>query len=440
MRLVVLVLTVLSFYLFSSSAEAATSCFGAPADYVAAFDAKDGATDGQVDYPEPRVYIEVQSWVTRPGETPGHHSEHIHNGACFPQGETWGSLASRLDYRHIFHNVVGYNVASVRGGFVDTGAVAPKDSYTSAQIGELNRAADASAGTETFVYQSYPVNFSGANCSGRAEFRTGLDLRGQNVGQPGGGLVVRWFTSTGWQSNLPGSKSKCGSGRDNNVIISRSWVSKLDYGNNGFKGNLRVSAMSAARPDPFSVMTDLASGARDATLHVDPNFHVHPDDPGVWSKSAGETTHSVPTGGLAPGIHRLVYIAHEGGGSVQPIKSTVVTVIPFRVGGEAPPPPPPPDPEPEPDTEAPSAPSNLRQVAATPTSITLAWDASTDNVGVDHYDARNRGVLAGTTSELQFEYAGLTCGTEYPMGVGANDAAGNESPQTWAWFSTAPCQ
>jgi hypothetical protein len=76
-------------------------CFGAPADYLQAFDATDGVTDGRVMYPEARVYLETQGWLTSPGETPGHHSEHIHMGACFPQGERWRqpNNARTIDFR-----------------------------------------------------------------------------------------------------------------------------------------------------------------------------------------------------------------------------------------------------------------------------------------------------------------------------------------------------
>src|SRR5215510_5910760 len=38
------------------------------------------------------------------------------------------------------------------------------------------------------------------------------------------------------------------------------------------------------------------------------------------------------------------------------------------------------------DTQAPSVPTNLRVTATTSSSISLAWNASTDNVGVTGYD------------------------------------------------------
>ena len=59
------------------------------------------------------------------------------------------------------------------------------------------------------------------------------------------------------------------------------------------------------------------------------------------------------------------------------------------------------------DREAPTAPTNIRVASATPTTISLAWDASKDNLGVAFYyvyiDAV-RARVSGTTytsTELQ---------------------------------------
>src|SRR5687767_7583345 len=50
-----------------------------------------------------------------------------------------------------------------------------------------------------------------------------------------------------------------------------------------------------------------------------------------------------------------------------------------------------------PDTVAPTVPGNLRSTAQTSSSITLAWDASTDNVGVTGYVLSNGQTATGTT-------------------------------------------
>ena len=63
----------------------------------------------------------------------------------------------------------------------------------------------------------------------------------------------------------------------------------------------------------------------------------------------------------------------------------------------------------------------------TQTSISLSWNASTDNVGVTGYRLYNSTTLHGTTAQTTYTFNGLACGTNYSLGVTARDAAGNES-------------
>ncbi|MEU5644309.1 PQQ-dependent sugar dehydrogenase [Streptomyces milbemycinicus] len=82
------------------------------------------------------------------------------------------------------------------------------------------------------------------------------------------------------------------------------------------------------------------------------------------------------------------------------------------------------------DTERPTAPANLRKdKEPTATTVSLAWDAATDNVGVTGYDIYQHGqlmkkvgpdVLAATVESLDPE-------TSYDWTVFARDAAGNAS-------------
>jgi glucose/arabinose dehydrogenase len=82
------------------------------------------------------------------------------------------------------------------------------------------------------------------------------------------------------------------------------------------------------------------------------------------------------------------------------------------------------------DTEAPTAPRNLRSTGSTPTTVSLAWDASTDNVGVAHYDVYQHGQLVTSVAgnQLTATASGLTPNTEYDFTVFARDAAPNVSP------------
>lgn len=89
-----------------------------------------------------------------------------------------------------------------------------------------------------------------------------------------------------------------------------------------------------------------------------------------------------------------------------------------------------------PDTEAPTDPSNLAVSNITTSSATLSWTASTDNVGVDHYNVFLDGNLVGTTSSTTYNFINLDALTQYDAAVSAQDAAGNESGQATTTFTT----
>ena len=82
---------------------------------------------------------------------------------------------------------------------------------------------------------------------------------------------------------------------------------------------------------------------------------------------------------------------------------------------------------PAPDTEPPTAPTNLRLNERTDTTISLVWDAATDNVAVTGYEIFNGPALAATTSEPAGMVTGLAPETVYTFTVRAKDAAGNLS-------------
>ncbi|WP_456313088.1 endonuclease [Pseudomonas shirazensis] len=79
------------------------------------------------------------------------------------------------------------------------------------------------------------------------------------------------------------------------------------------------------------------------------------------------------------------------------------------------------------DTQAPTAPTSLASTTKTSTSITLAWNASSDNVAVTGYDVYANSVFKTTVSGLTATITGLTASTSYSIYVKAKDAAGNAS-------------
>jgi chitodextrinase len=108
----------------------------------------------------------------------------------------------------------------------------------------------------------------------------------------------------------------------------------------------------------------------------------------------------------------------------------------FRPTEGSPPPPPPPPPG---DTQPPSTPTNVRMASSATNSVTFAWDASTDNVGVTGYSLFRDGTLTGTTTSTTVTYNGLPCGRSLTFGVNAFDAAGNRSATVTVDGSTATC-
>lgn len=86
--------------------------------------------------------------------------------------------------------------------------------------------------------------------------------------------------------------------------------------------------------------------------------------------------------------------------------------------------------QPAPDTQAPSAPGSLRSTGVSASSISLAWNASTDNVGVTGYEVFVNGgtsASASTTGATSVTVTGLTANTTYTFTAKARDAAGNRS-------------
>ena len=79
------------------------------------------------------------------------------------------------------------------------------------------------------------------------------------------------------------------------------------------------------------------------------------------------------------------------------------------------------------DTSAPSNPGNLRSTFTTPSTISIAWDASSDNVGVDHYNIYVNGSLSNVTQQTSFVLSGLVQSQPYAIYVTAVDGSSNAS-------------
>lgn len=93
---------------------------------------------------------------------------------------------------------------------------------------------------------------------------------------------------------------------------------------------------------------------------------------------------------------------------------------------------------PPPDTLPPSTPGSLTVTGTTPATVSLAWNAATDEVGVTGYRIRRNGATVAEVPGLSFSDTGLAAGTAYTYAVAARDAAGNYSPEATVATATQP--
>ncbi len=141
----------------------------------------------------------------------------------------------------------------------------------------------------------------------------------------------------------------------------------------------------------------------------------------VWSKAASTNTpnsgtFTVPSGTVGGETRMRVSMKYNGiPTSCETFSYGEVEDYTINLGGAGP------------DTQAPTAPSNLAASNVAQTTLSLSWNASTDNVGVTGYDVfegtTNLGSVTGTSANI----TGLIAATAYSFKVRAHDAAGNNS-------------
>ncbi|HEX5154980.1 MAG TPA: fibronectin type III domain-containing protein [Parafilimonas sp.] len=82
------------------------------------------------------------------------------------------------------------------------------------------------------------------------------------------------------------------------------------------------------------------------------------------------------------------------------------------------------------DKTPPSPPDNLRILYSTNSSISIQWESSTDNVGIQKYNVYVNGANNYSTSDNKFIVSGLQKGKQYSIYVKAVDSSGNNSEQS----------
>ena len=91
------------------------------------------------------------------------------------------------------------------------------------------------------------------------------------------------------------------------------------------------------------------------------------------------------------------------------------------------------------DSVAPATPGGLQVTSASRTTLVVSWGAATDNDRVVGYRVYLDDVSAGDTTETQFAFQGLKCGSKHVVSVDAVDPAGNRSPKATLTARTKLC-
>jgi chitodextrinase len=89
------------------------------------------------------------------------------------------------------------------------------------------------------------------------------------------------------------------------------------------------------------------------------------------------------------------------------------------------------------DLQPPAVPEGLAAMAVSSSQISLSWNASIDNVGVEGYAIYRNGIRIATTASAAYQDAGLTASTSCSYRVAAYDAAGNLSSLSSTVTATA---
>jgi chitinase len=128
------------------------------------------------------------------------------------------------------------------------------------------------------------------------------------------------------------------------------------------------------------------------------------------SDTTSPYTYSWDTSAVTDGAHSLSAKAYDRTASANSTTSATVNVTVDNS-----------------DNTPPSTPGSLQVTSKSLTSVSLAWNASTDNVGVKNYQVKRNGTTVATTTALSYTNSGLAPETTYSYTVVAVDAAGNVS-------------
>lgn len=196
--------------------------------------------------------------------------------------------------------------------------------------------------------------------------------------------------SCGWYQDL----GACGAG--GNQPPSVSLTSPANGGSYSTGANIAVSA-NASDSDGSIAQVEFFRGTVSLGVDTSSPYSV------TWSNASA-------------GSHAFKAVATDNqGASTTSATATITVTVPST------------------DTTPPSVPGGLSSPSQTSSSISLTWNASTDNSGgsgVAGYDVYQGGSLVGSPTATSYTATGLTANTAYAFRVRARDNAGNASAQS----------
>ncbi len=216
-----------------------------------------------------------------------------------------------------------------------------------------------------------------------------------------------------------------------NVEVSELEVNTVDgnlyastYGRGAFRSPLAPFVPDTEAPtvptaliatNTISISTDLSWTASTDNAFVS-SYEIFQDGVSIGTSP----TNSYTVTGLTPNTTYLFTVRAldpAGNASAQSNAVSVTTTVP--------------------DLDAPTPPGDLLVSNILQTTADLTWTASTDNVGVAHYNILLDGIEIGNSLVNSFSLAGLTESTLYSVSITAEDAVGNLSDTITTNFTTA---
>jgi chitodextrinase len=215
---------------------------------------------------------------------------------------------------------------------------------------------------------------------------------------------------------------------DATVVAGQGYTYRVDARDlAGNVGSATVNVPGGSDKKPPTAPTGLTATSPSPTM-VSLAWTASTDNVGVSSYSilrGGVPVASVPGGtlsyqdsGLTPGTaYTYTVVAYDAAGNASPASSPATVTT-------------------QPDTIAPTAPGTPTASGVTSTQVSLAWTASTDNVGVVRYDVLRDGSVVASVSGTSYTDTAVAPGTTYTYAVRSYDAAGNNATSGAASVTT----